>query len=306
MEKVKIRVNSKRRLKEWEHNPFLFSFWQRLFHLERFHYLSFILKPVLQTTGLYLRGKRNAGLPLVEETTLLLPHLPAGFDNCRILFLTDLHIENNPEAFKNMLSAIAGKPFDYIFLGGDYRYGMHGSLQMVKAAFQEFRQHIDPKIPVYAVLGNHDTHEVIEILEQTGIQVLVNEAVAITKNGDSIWVAGVDDSHYYRTDNYSAAAEQISDDAFVILLSHSSDVLMHLIGNLPDLVLSGHTHGGQICLPGIGPLLVHSRLPRKCAAGKWEFGGVSGYTSRGIGTSGLPVRFNCPPEITVLRLKSSR
>jgi len=110
------------------------------------------------------------------------------------------------------------------------------------------------------------------------------------------------DAHFYGMDNIEKAASAIPRDKFSILISHTPEVYLQAAHSGFDLMLSGHTHGGQICLPGGIPITLDSVLPRSMGAGAWKYHDMIGYTSVGAGSSVVPVRFNCPPEITLHHL----
>jgi predicted MPP superfamily phosphohydrolase len=163
------------------------------------------------------------------------------------------------------------------------------------------RRHI--RAETYAVLGNHDCIEMVPLLEAGGIRMLLNEHAVVEHGGASIQLAGVDDPHYYETDNLHQALDGVPESAFKILLVHSPEICRKAAFSGVNLYLCGHTHAGQICLPGGRPLLINSKCPRECHSGLWTFEEMTGYTSRGAGTSSVDVRFNCPPEITVHTLR---
>jgi predicted MPP superfamily phosphohydrolase len=140
-------------------------------------------------------------------------------------------------------------------------------------------------------------------LETMGIRMLMNEAVVIDRDGAHLYLAGIDDAHFYRTDNIEKAAEHIPHDACSILLSHTPEIYRQAAHAGFHLLLSGHTHGGQICLPGGVAITLDSVLPRRLGAGSWRHHGMVGYTSVGAGSSVVSVRFNCPPEITLHSLE---
>jgi len=156
---------------------------------------------------------------------------------------------------------------------------------------------------VYGVLGNHDTICMTPGLEQMGIRMLLNECEAIEHNGEHIHLAGIDDAHFYRADNIEKAGSAIPRGEFSILLSHTPEIYRQAAHADFDVLLSGHTHGGQICLPGGIPITLDSVLPRQMGSGAWKYRDMIGYTSVGAGSSVVPVRFNCPPEITLHRLR---
>jgi len=148
-------------------------------------------------------------------------------------------------------------------------------------------------------LGNHDFIETVPLLEAMGIRVLLNEAVAIQRGDEAIWIAGTDDCHFYQVVDLSKALGGIPPDGFKILMTHSPELLDEAAQAGVNYYLCGHTHGGQICLPGTIPILTNAACPRKYVSGPWKYQKVTGHTSRGTGSAGLAVRFFCPPEITL-------
>ncbi|HEY6920495.1 MAG TPA: metallophosphoesterase, partial [Methyloceanibacter sp.] len=148
-----------------------------------------------------------------------------------------------------------------------------------------------------------DTILMVPSLEEMGIKVLLNEAVTIERASERIHLAGIDDAHFYRVDNIEKAASGIPHDEFSILISHTPEIYRQAAHADFDLLLSGHTHGGQICLPGGIPITLDSALPRAFGSGPWKYHDMIGYTSAGAGTTIVPTRFNCPPEITLHHLR---
>jgi predicted MPP superfamily phosphohydrolase len=194
--------------------------------------------------------------------------------------------------------------YDICVLTGDYRGKTYGpyeeSLTGMSRICSTLRQ------PVFGVLGNHDTICMLPGLEQMGIRMLLNESEKIECGSQCIHVVGIDDPHFYQADNLEKAAAGISPDEFTILLSHTPEIYQQAAHADVDFVLSGHTHGGQICLPGGLPMTLASALPRKMGAGAWKYHELIGYTSVGAGSSLVPVRFNRPPEITLHHLQSAQ
>jgi len=139
-------------------------------------------------------------------------------------------------------------------------------------------------------------------LEAIGIRMLMNESETLRRGDQAIHLAGIDDANFYGVDNIQKAGEEIPHGGFAVLLSHTPEVYRQAAHAGFHLMLSGHTHGGQICLPGGIPIVLDARLPRRYGAGAWVHEGMAGYTSRGTGSSIVPARFNCPPEVTLHRL----
>ena len=162
----------------------------------------------------------------------------------------------------------------------------------------------------YAVLGNHDVSfsaaTVIKTLGAHGTPVLVNQYLPIERNGARLWLCGVDDPGTSYPDLDLALPAK--PDGPVLLMAHepdyADDVLTHPRGSLVDLMLAGHSHGGQIRLPFFGPLILPP-MAEKYPEGHYRFNQMQLYVNRGIGIVGLPFRLNCPPEITVITLQNS-
>jgi hypothetical protein len=152
---------------------------------------------------------------------------------------------------------------------------------------------------VYAVLGNHDSILMVPDLEEMGIQLLLNGNTLVKRGQGILFLAGVDDAHYYRVDDIAKAGSGITADIPSILLSHTPAIYKKAAEHGFDLMLSGHTHGGQICLPWGIPIILDSDCPRFVGKGKWQYKKMQGYTSVGSGTSVVNIRINCLPEITL-------
>jgi predicted MPP superfamily phosphohydrolase len=157
---------------------------------------------------------------------------------------------------------------------------------------------------VLGILGNNDTGEFVRDFQLLGVDILVNENKRICRENESIWIAAVDDPHGYRCDSLPDALGGIPNGAFTILLAHSPEIAYSAAQCGIDLYLCGHTHGGQINFPRIGPVFRNSRSPYRMMHGLWRVGEMQGYTTTGLGTSTLPVRYNCSPEAVVFMLQS--
>ena len=257
---------------------------------------------VLQGVGLYRRGVMNALDIGLSEVELAFPHLPAPFDGYRVLHLADLHLDAHPALAKRAAALARRAQCDLCVLTGDYRYRVHGPIDGGMAGIARLSQALDAADGTYAVLGNHDTVEMVPALEALGIRVLTNQTVSIARAGAALHVTGVDDVHYFYTD-HAAEALGRAPDGFRLALVHSPEMVRPAAESGIALYLTGHTHGGQVCLPGGWPLFTHSEGGRRYAAGLWRHGDMVGYTSRGVGVSGLPVRFNSRGEMTLITLR---
>jgi predicted MPP superfamily phosphohydrolase len=260
-----------------------------------------VIQALLRATGLYRRGQRNAEQVVLRRNLLQMPDYPSAFDGLTILHLSDLHADSSPGALECVLRLIAGVDYDICVMTGDYRGPVHGSCDPALHAMARLRDRI--RGDAFAVLGNHDSLALASGLESIGFRLLLNESEALERAGQRIFIAGIDDAHYFGTADIPRARSSIPAGAFSILLSHTPEVFAEAAAAGFKLMLSGHTHGGQICLPGSIAVTLDSWVPRRIGAGAWQHGGMHGYTSKGVGTSIVPVRFNCPPEITLHELQ---
>jgi uncharacterized protein len=274
---------------------------RRFFHLDRWNSFHSVVRNSLRVTGLYWRGLRNAGAVAVRENVVVLPRLPAAFDGFTLLHITDLHIDRNALAMRRLAELLPDLQYDHCVLTGDYRGASFGSNAQTLDGMAAIRAQL--RGPAYAVLGNHDSIHMLPPLEAMGYTVLMNECAVIARGEQQLYLAGIDDAHFFETHDITAARSTIPQDAFAILLSHTPETYREAAAAGFDFMLSGHTHGGQICLPGSIPVTLDAQITREFGAGPWSYGDLTGYTSVGVGTSLIPVRFNCPPEIVLHRLK---
>ena len=209
----------------------------------------------------------------------------------------------HPQATHALLALIREVDYDLCVMTGDYRARTYGEIDSLTPLLESLRLQLKP--PIYAVLGNHDSIRMVPAMEAMGIQLLLNESTALTREGQSLYLSGIDDAHYYRADNIEKAVTGIPEHGCHIFLSHTPEVFRQAAYAGADLFLCGHTHGGQICLPGGHAVTLDSRCPRQLGRGAWRFDNMQGYTSVGAGTSIVNVRFNCPPEITLHQLNQS-
>jgi predicted MPP superfamily phosphohydrolase len=261
-----------------------------------------VIRNALKLTGLYWRGRRNTGSILVKRNDVMFKELPPLFDGFTILHLSDMHVDMNEAAMQRMIELVGDMRYDLCVLTGDYRGKNFGPFEATLNGVARVRAHL--KEPVYGVLGDHDTIQMVPGLEAMGIRMLLNESEVIVRGDQQIYLAGIDDAHRFKADDIEKAALQIPYGEFSILLSHTPEIYRQAAHADFNLLLSGHTHGGQICLPGSIPIILDAVLPRRMGAGAWQYHDMAGYTSVGAGSSVVPVRLNCPPEITLHCLRS--
>ena len=286
---------------ERDYEARVFRTGTHFFHLENWYSIHAWIRGILRLSGLHGRGRRNALDIQVREHDVVLAGLPASFDGFTLLHLSDLHVDMRPDFVPALIDTVRTVRYDLCVLTGDYRARTFGPCQPALNGLRQLREHLSGD--VYAVLGNHDSIRMVPGMEAMGYRLLLNEWVRISRDGESIYLVGIDDAHYYRVENYHRAAHDVPSDAVSILLSHTPESYQHAAHAGFNLMLCGHTHGGQICLPGGMPVITDADSPRHLARGFWKYHDMVGYTSAGAGSCIVDVRLNCPPEITLLRLR---
>jgi len=295
------RVYARQRLGiESDHEAQIFGQGLNFFHIENWYSIHSLIRILLKLTGLYWRGRTNAARVQVRHNNISFKALPPEFNGLTLLHISDFHADMNDGAMRRLEEILPELSYDLCVLTGDYRGATFGQFGDALARMRPVLALI--KQPIYGVLGNHDTIRMVPDLEAMGIRMLLNESEPVIRTGASIYMAGIDDAHYFRVDNIEKAASGIPHPSFSILLSHTPEIYRQAAHAGFNLLLSGHTHGGQICLPGSVPITLDSVLPRRFGAGAWTYRDMAGYTSTGVGSSIVTVRINCLPEITLHRL----
>lgn len=257
------------------------------------------------TTAGTCYGYAEAGSLEVTRPNLSLPKLPKSFDGLRIAFLTDIHhgpYTDLPFVTSVVRTTLALNP-DLILLGGDYSLR---EAKYIRPCFEVLKA-LSAPLGVFGVMGNHDyAHgdaETRREMRRAGIEELTNAGVWLQRKNDRVRLAGVDDLWWGKPDAGVTLSEVKPDDA-VLLLSHNPDYCETLVDPRIGLVLSGHTHGGQVRVPGMVNPFIPSKYGDKYSHGLVEAPACPVYVSRGLGTTGLPVRYNCPPELTLITLSA--
>ncbi|WP_263358703.1 metallophosphoesterase [Acidicapsa ligni] len=252
----------------------------------------------------------------LKHIDIALRGLPPAFEGVRIVQLSDIHMDEFTEPFflRHVVQRINALQPDIVLLTGDYVSANERAASFaIGAAWQCAGILKELTCPQrYSILGNHDvivgTDEVTEALTASGIPVLNNTHLPLERNGDRIWLAGLDDplaGHANAESAIPASIRNVPNEP-VILMCHGPDyidhILRHPVGRSIDLTLSGHTHGGQVRIP-LTPAFNLPPMGQKYVEGHFQLGTMQLYVNRGIGTVGLPFRFNCPPEITHITLR---
>jgi uncharacterized protein len=285
-----------------DHSVRYFSRGHGGFHWENVEFISWVLKGLLKAVGLYWRGQRNAMAYRLVEIDVQIPKLTQELEGLAILQLSDLHADALNDQGERLVTLINSLHFDLCVITGDFRFLTFGDYDSAMRSMQQLIASIQCEYGVVGVLGNHDFIETVPLLENCGIRILINENIPISRAGGApLWLIGVDDPHFYGLNDLPQALAGLPEYELKILLVHSPEIIAEAAEAGIDYYLCGHTHGGQICLPGGVPILTNASCARKFTAGSWRFNEMQGYTSRGTGSSGLPVRFFCPPEITLHR-----
>jgi predicted MPP superfamily phosphohydrolase len=243
--------------------------------------------------------------PEIVQRSLVLPRLSPQLDGLTLVQISDLHVGHSMNLVKTRRAVAwinAIRP-DVIVVTGDM---IQDEYEEALLCAEELSA-LAARFGVYAIMGNHERRLAPEEGElpfrRAGLTVLTNAAHEIVIDGASLWMVGVDDLIMRRGD-LRLALRDVPQRACKILLAHEPDAADWSARFPIDLQLSGHTHGGQVRLPGIGPLLLPI-LGRKYPMGLYRVRDTWVYTNRGLGLTRPPVRFNCRPEITVFTLRSA-
>lgn len=286
---------------------------------KRFTRRSFLQLLGAAALDLFLLGIGSAGYGFfmepnrfaVETIRLKLPRLSRQFSGLRVVQISDIHMGGwmNPERLQRVVDLVLAQKPDVLLITGDFLIGYDFD-HTAQQALQELVEGLAPlaaSVPTFAVLGNHDywvnPEAVRGMLRSIGATDLTNGVFTLSRDDQHLHLCGVDDVWDGEVRLHDVMA-QLNGDGAAILLAHEPDFAdtSAETGRF-DLQLSGHTHGGQIVLPFIGaPRLPY--LGRKYPSGLYKVGEMFQYTNRGVGMARLPIRINCPPEITLFVLDS--
>ncbi len=240
-------------------------------------------------------GRKNTLNIQHNEISFQLKGLPAAFEGFSILHISDPHFGANPLLDEAICKAVGKNKADLTVLTGDYQFGYGSPPAPVFEALSNLQKAIVSDLPILAILGNHDRTEMVEQLENNRLLFLTNELVSIKSKQDEIFIYGIDEAllptQFTKPKNHLG-----------ICLGHNVEYAKSVAKNHWDIMLAGHSHGGQICLPFGFPIFLSVDFNRHLAIEKWKFLTMQGYTSKGCGASTLPWRLNCPPQMTRIYL----
>jgi predicted MPP superfamily phosphohydrolase len=245
----------------------------------------------------------------VEHVSLKLPRLASEFSGIRIAQISDIHMGGwmTAKRLQRVADLVVEQNPDLLLLTGDFLIG-HTFDKTSEGHLQDLIDILSPlakSIPAFGILGNHDywtdADAVREMLKSSGITDLTNSVFTISRGNENLHLCGIDD--IWEGDiQLDDVVGKLPGDSAAILLAHEPDFAdISAKSGRFDLQVSGHSHGGQVVLPFYGPPIL-PYLGQKYHTGLYQVGSMLQYTNRGVGMAGLPVRFNCPPEITVFTL----
>ncbi|MEA3403488.1 MAG: metallophosphoesterase [Armatimonadota bacterium] len=254
---------------------------------------------------------------MVEDITLSFANLPSGFDGTTVAVIADLHAgvrRGGAEGVRRVVELANGLEADLIVLLGDVIHHPRRASEYLPL-LSELRA----RRGVWACLGNHEhgfvwisrhlgrspgpsIDEWRAMYAEVGIELLVNEARPLQHDGSRLWLVGIDDA-YSEHDDLPRALRNARSEEFCLGITHHPDVVDHPRISELDLVLAGHTHGGQVHVPILGPVHVSCRRPRERTAGLVRSNGTVMYVTRGVGEA-IPIRIGCPRELPLITLRT--
>jgi predicted MPP superfamily phosphohydrolase len=251
--------------------------------------------------------------PRIVRREFSLPRWPERLNGFTIALLSDFHFDPyfSLHPLHAAVAMVNGLRPDLIALTGDFvsvpLFGGDAKGALAAEPCAKVIHQMTAPYGLWAVMGNHDFNtdqpHVIHALQAEGIRVLENQSAAIERDGARFWLAGVNDV-LSRTADLSETLRRVPNGEAVVLMAHEPDFADEASKFPIDLQLSGHSHGGQVRIPLLPPLYLPT-MAKKYVLGIYQVGPLPLYTNAGLGTVGVPVRLNCPPEITLITLKCS-
>lgn len=273
-------------------------------------FLFWLFSLFLKLTPFFKWGMKNAKELHLIENEIATPALAKDKLPVKILHLSDLHLDESIFDFDDLLWKLkeVGE-IDFCCLTGDLVTGWPQNeivCEKIKALITTLKA--QTKHQLYYVLGNHDSWKMVSFLEELGITVLTNQLVTHNKSDNlslAIEFIGTDDPHYFYQKDAIRILEEGQSEHFRVALVHTPELYREASLNSINLYLCGHTHGGQIALPGGVAIIRRVYRGKRYAYGPWKFGPMYGYTTSGVGTSSIPVRFNTKSEVVLHTIVSS-
>jgi len=256
---------------------------------------------ILRPTRPFKRGAKRALQLDLTALDLSFEDLPPAFDGYRILHLTDLHLDNIDDTAAETAARVAGLDCDLCVITGDVRDNIHAPLHPLIERLEQIVSSVRTADGILGVLGNHDGAAMVAPMERIGIRVLLNETLTLSRDAVELHVTGLDDVHRFHTEDAHAALDA-APEGFCVALVHSPEIAGRA-AERHRLYLTGHTHGGQICLPGQRAFASGLKHHRDLGKGLWRHGRMFGYTSRGVGACIIPFRSYCPGEVALVTLR---
>ncbi|MBB6431200.1 metallophosphoesterase [Algisphaera agarilytica] len=245
--------------------------------------------------------------PILQLLDLPLRHLPEELDGVRLAHISDLHVRKDRARFRQLIEELADADLDLACYTGDYMT-WPGDEEVALQVMGRVIEAASPRLGQFGIFGNHDSAELARRFEELPVHWLINDAVEL--KGLPLEVSGLSRERHRMFDAARVAARMSGvaesnqgGTPFRILLSHHPYTLIHAADLGADLMLAGHSHGGQCRLPGARALANSSRLPRHLTAGRFRYRGTEAMVCRGLGEVHLPLRLNCPPHVPIYVLR---
>lgn len=235
--------------------------------VERLKVPKRLVRFLLHAAGLYKRGLGNAHDIQLQRHDVFFDDLPPAFDGYTILMMSDLHIDSELHITPKVKKILKDTPADVFVLTGDYRYRLVGPYDVILKRMRDIVETARTRDGMFAVRGNHDSKELMAFFPHFGVRVLDNESIELRRKNQRMYILGVDEPHYDKADDLPRACQAVPTDGFKILLAHTAEIYKQAHSLGIHFYLCGHTHGGQINLKRIGPIITNAHAPRRFARG---------------------------------------
>lgn len=252
---------------------------------------------------IFERGIQNARDLEVNPIEISFEDLPRNFDGYRIMHLSDLHIDGQEGLTEIVVDRCKGIEADVTLLTGDYQHRCKKDSKEAIKCLRRVVPELRRRDGIFAVRGNNDPNELVTYLETLGVQFLHDSVQPVHREGEAVWLIGLDDRSRHSPPDFESIFKPVPERSFKILMVHRPDFAFKAAAQGVNLYLCGHTHGGQIHIPPLGPIFLNSRVPRRFALGLWRKGNMWGYTTRGVGSGFVNLRYGCRPEIAIITLR---